>query len=578
MEWLPASMIQVVLFRNDSGVGYGSPLSDSSLDKPCGSVPSVVQHVEMLDGVDTATSTMNWTGGRLRRHSAIHARSRKQRLKKQTSKTGVAGESALLDRPAVLAGRSPVQLMSRLHKRSREVSPAPAIESHHRSSINKADSQPRQRLDRIRRELLKKPDWAAVAAARPIQIAFPTPESLARFGKRRKITEGDRLRLGTSGSCSTRVTRQRKREGSPIEAVDFSQINLKINGKRVVKRGTSSVHDQPTNASSQSMLLDRDRSVSTNHHRFVDSHRSFDDSDVFQDSSLLLENSKPSMSLQLSTPHFDSFSQAASVISSRVKRDLLQPDDMQQYSSGLDSRRAGSIISNRRRKQDFQLKSTPDFSSRSTSLGQELLVPRRFTIDDQIEAERKGRLALPLTHRPSTPQDETENGSSTRAYSLLSLGPESCSFGRASAVVPNLDESAWLPEPQRPGHGTHRTSSTVFTPQTKPTTSARGRHDTPLTLFGQTVTLDQVVQHRPGQAPICGSVNLAEGIAYRSPNAVMSKSYLAPEVTRSSTHLNFTNVRSDPHFVVDSTQSTLPWRATAPSRHRQPIHTTGSIL
>ncbi|RAH80622.1 hypothetical protein BO86DRAFT_400698 [Aspergillus japonicus CBS 114.51] len=253
---------------------------------------------------------MNWTGGRLRRHAAIHAKSRKQKFKKQkTSRDLIAMGTALLDLPADCPRRSPGQ-------RSREVSPASVAESHHKPSNDKEDSQPRQRLDRLRRELLKKPDWAAVAAARPIQIAFPTPESLARFGKRRKITESDRTRLGTSGSRSAHVVRHSKRKDSPMEAVGFSQMSLRINGKRVVRRSTDSGPDQPVNTSSQSMLLDSDRPASTNQCAQAHSPQSFDGSDVFQDSSLLLESSKPSVVAHptSSVLDYDSFSKSAAIL------------------------------------------------------------------------------------------------------------------------------------------------------------------------------------------------------------------------------------------------------------------------
>ncbi|RAH63712.1 uncharacterized protein BO66DRAFT_396768 [Aspergillus aculeatinus CBS 121060] len=485
----------------------------------------------------------------------------------------------------------------RLHKRSREVSPASVIESHHRLSNDKEDSQPRQRLDRLRRELLKKPDWAAVAAARPIQIAFPTPESQARFGKRRKITESDRTRLGTSGSRSVHVVRHRKRKGSPMEAVDFSQMSLRINGKRVVKRNTDSVPDQPVNVSSQSMLLDSDRPVSTNQCMRAHSPQSFDGSDVYQDSSLLLGSCKPSEIVHPTSSVLDYESYVpnpASVISnSELKRCLgplessqsLRPYSSEAISPSLQPQRAPRVISKSVLEQDLlEQKDLQRHSSRSTSPDRELLVRRRFTIDDQIDAERKGMLKLPWTHRGgSMPQDQyNKDRLNTRARSPLSIESDGRRLDHLSATTPPLHEYAWLPGPRlRLEKERHKTDTTSLRSRARPTTSYRNaRQDSSLKVYGQPVPLEWESHRRPTQAPAWGSIDMAKGLSsYNSPSVSTPQRSSTSEAALSPGQFRFTNPRLEPKSTVDYRQSTLPWRATGPTtRHRQPVHTSGFVL
>ncbi|RAK72810.1 uncharacterized protein BO72DRAFT_452302 [Aspergillus fijiensis CBS 313.89] len=60
---------------------------------------------------------MNWTGGRLRRHSAIHAKSRKQKFKKQSTNTNpMATGAALLDLPADCPRQAPGEVSISHHR------------------------------------------------------------------------------------------------------------------------------------------------------------------------------------------------------------------------------------------------------------------------------------------------------------------------------------------------------------------------------------------------------------------------------------------------------------------------------
>ena len=50
------------------------------------------------------------------------------------------------------------------------------------------------RLKTLKRRLLQDPDWAAVAAARPLKVTFAQAQEAEHFGKRRRLTETDRKR------------------------------------------------------------------------------------------------------------------------------------------------------------------------------------------------------------------------------------------------------------------------------------------------------------------------------------------------------------------------------------------------
>lgn len=53
-------------------------------------------------------------------------------------------------------------------------------------------------LDLLKRRLLRDPDWAALSAARPLEVTFASAQDAERFGKRRRLTETDRKRLSAT--------------------------------------------------------------------------------------------------------------------------------------------------------------------------------------------------------------------------------------------------------------------------------------------------------------------------------------------------------------------------------------------
>ncbi|RDW67330.1 uncharacterized protein DSM5745_09196 [Aspergillus mulundensis] len=214
---------------------------------------------------------MNWTGGRLRRHSEINAKSRKQTF----GKTSAASK----DR-----GPHQISLFNNIirHRGGDEKSglddngttAIPGLDSRNKTtenlplpsqptSNNGTDSKPPDRLERIKRQLLETADWGAVGAARPVQVAFTPQEDLERFGKRRRLTKDDHERLNTSIAVPPRP-RGEAFVGAQADVPE--NLEIRIDGRRLGERDAMpsqqdaavNQDSHPSAISSQSMLLDRD--------------------------------------------------------------------------------------------------------------------------------------------------------------------------------------------------------------------------------------------------------------------------------------------------------------------------------
>ncbi|KAE8380581.1 hypothetical protein BDV26DRAFT_257305, partial [Aspergillus bertholletiae] len=135
-------------------------------------------------------------------------------------------------------------------------------------SPNHRPSQESTRLERIKRQLLAKTDWAAVSAARPLKITFPPLENLARFGKRRKLTEADRRRLldKSDDQVSQWKTpvfwREFQKDETSLDIETINGLEIKVNGKAAGVDQVPKFEDiQQSNLSSQPMLLDREETI-----------------------------------------------------------------------------------------------------------------------------------------------------------------------------------------------------------------------------------------------------------------------------------------------------------------------------
>ena len=238
----------------------------------------------------------------------------------------------------------------------------------------------------LKHRLLKEIDCAAVSAVRPLEINFPAVEE--RFGKRRRLTETDRKRLAIPGSRShIKPTTVRRPAHSPkppqtmthmlddrnpaYKQLQSSQLMLldsdgKASGDDGARKKTPLIHESDTSkhcqgtASSDSspLLLEVHRSSSTPEPELGSpspTHLS-GSSPVHQNRSANDSNSHSSSQREL-TP-----SQPCSTIGDKVH----------------DSDRS-SDHSNRRRS-SLQQQEMP-------------LSQRRFTVDDQILAEKENTLA-----------------------------------------------------------------------------------------------------------------------------------------------------------------------------------------
>ncbi|KAE8387276.1 hypothetical protein BDV23DRAFT_186538 [Aspergillus alliaceus] len=119
---------------------------------------------------------MNWTGGRLPRHSASSGPQPKYK------RQGI-GKSRL----DASQGPRQVTLFDKVSQSKKLDSDGNTLNRHQQPPIPPplSSNQATARVEHIKRHLLD-----AVSAARPLKISFPSPEELAQFGKRRKRTEG----------------------------------------------------------------------------------------------------------------------------------------------------------------------------------------------------------------------------------------------------------------------------------------------------------------------------------------------------------------------------------------------------
>lgn len=130
--------------------------------------------------------------------------------------------------------------------------PSVPSESNDIPSDNKS-TQASSRLERFKRQLLQKNDWAAVGATRPVRILFTPAEELARFGKRRKLTHADYDRILPVGGTVARPVSNETHQRAPSELETIGHMNIRIRGPQT-NTGCQNQHRE----SSQTMLLDEE--------------------------------------------------------------------------------------------------------------------------------------------------------------------------------------------------------------------------------------------------------------------------------------------------------------------------------
>ncbi|GAB1193489.1 hypothetical protein APSETT444_002710 [Aspergillus pseudonomiae] len=207
---------------------------------------------------------MNWTGGRLHRHSTTNAPKHKRQAIRKPSQG--PQQVTLFHKFTQTKAHDPdQQTPNDKENQTSHPKQSPAI-STSLSPSHQSSKEP-TRLEHIKRQLLAKTDWAAVSAARPLKITFPQLEELAQFGKRRKLTEADRRRLDKSNNQVSHEERLLFRKGfrkneTSSEVGTIDGLEIRINGKKAGVDQMPTFEDiQQSNLSSQPMLLDREEIV-----------------------------------------------------------------------------------------------------------------------------------------------------------------------------------------------------------------------------------------------------------------------------------------------------------------------------
>ncbi|PYH69210.1 uncharacterized protein BO88DRAFT_462587 [Aspergillus vadensis CBS 113365] len=380
-------------------------------------------------------------------------------------------------------------------------------------------SQEAQEISRIKHKLLEKTDWASVAAARPLTVLFPPVEALQKFGRRRKITNDDRERLGSS-VLRPQLTYRPKHRRSAESEESIQDLDIRRNGQPV-GANYPGLHGPPTDATSQSMLLDHESPPTTPKplvHEYVCENVGVRSS--VGDRSWILDSSSISLI---------SLSSSDRGLSTRGNSIVRDSDYFGNNSTG---------------KEQLQVTGSEPLQSADTSPKvQEAGTPirRRFTIDDQILAEEEWMKAAYGTSL------ERDGYSTAHQFSQSLLNPESYSptandsrqqisaqDSMSTSSTMNHSSYGWLPEPrhniqrvilERTDKGQinkvpseSRLRSTRLAPLSrKPTTS-------PLIIFGQSVELDgalfaKQVEHGKQQAQhdfTCSPTRFREANSYIS--------------------------------------------------------------
>ncbi|KAJ5197781.1 uncharacterized protein N7498_006898 [Penicillium cinerascens] len=207
---------------------------------------------------------MNWTGGQLHRSARQGTLSKNQR--QYFAKSRQVASRHLSSFPGLPEFANTKDIQSAAFTNSQDVvtdgkSQMPALTPPRLPGASTTTGG--TRLDSLKRQLLQDPDWAAVSAARPLEMTFTPAEEIERFGKRRKLNDHDRQRLSAAyghQSLSDFATLCRKsRDASPRD-VRLDQITIRIDGCPAGLHSSS--QGKSTNVpSSRSMLLDNETSL-----------------------------------------------------------------------------------------------------------------------------------------------------------------------------------------------------------------------------------------------------------------------------------------------------------------------------
>ncbi|KAJ5116159.1 hypothetical protein N7456_000507 [Penicillium angulare] len=206
---------------------------------------------------------MNWTGGRLRRHSSrpgTLTKNQRESFSKSRQLTHRVPAAAV---PFPGFSALPFsQSQEQVHvAESNQVNEANA-------SQLKADSLPLPPPTKpgvLKHALLQQADWANLSLARPLDINFASAEERERFGKRRKLTDSDRQRLSLDNATRTLPGySQCHKTGIDSSRQEIGHIQVHINGQPAGSHSRDQGDNETPNIlpSSHSMLLDDEEGIS----------------------------------------------------------------------------------------------------------------------------------------------------------------------------------------------------------------------------------------------------------------------------------------------------------------------------
>ena len=462
---------------------------------------------------------MNWTGGRLQRHSNNNGvRAQKQRFAKSRLNRDGAQLSPFFQgwtqlREADGSGGLQQHRLGPTHQVSCKNFPTIymlhlifsfACLSNQSSSTSSTNASPAiekstqalNRLDRIKRKLLDTDDWAGIAATRPVKMSFTPTQELERFGKRRKLTEADHDRLvssGRAGHFDPSMSYERTRR-APSEFGTIGDLDIRIHGPRVNAEYLGAGQSRKNNESSQPMLLDRRESDCVDQDSPVQLCDEMDRERTH--SSLLLSSNEGPSGLSLSQ-------RPSSFIPSRTG----SPDRSvsQSNEEGRFINRSSPLIENSQQPNRCLVSSSPDLHH---PMPQPL---RRFTIDDQVaaELEAESNAVGALVNMPHYQGLHENDITSSYASELQPEQMQGLELTAPDTQSTSSNQcSGWLPEPRHQiqrfvGQAAQRDTPFVATPSKMveygrgthrdklgPRTNNRGHYTSPVKLFGQTVAID----------------------------------------------------------------------------------------
>ncbi|PLB53404.1 hypothetical protein P170DRAFT_424146 [Aspergillus steynii IBT 23096] len=433
---------------------------------------------------------MNWTGGRLYRHSntSHNAGSKKRNKDPQRFRSTITKDSNWIpfsQFPSSIATGTPKEEQAKKIGDSDTLSARPShLQPARYADTSVEPSQQSQfvgRVDRVKHQLLNTKDWAAVAVAKPLEVAFTQIEEIERFGKRRKLTDADRIRLAGAENNVPLIDRPFCKGGgrnTPSEMRTIKNLNITINGRSVpVENLPAQASSLPTNASTQSMLLVSEGSAYSRNPETAKPSSPRNVGEYFDQDSVNLIHPKKSPSCPMSPKMPAGTGPQSQNASLDVKKTSLDEGDPAMNQIPLQTTQKDNST------HDIQI----------------AFNRRRFTIDDQIDqmiVENERRLnatkrVAGLTHGPS-------QGSQKKLYHESVLSPRTletleCYSHRPEYYLeqnrsPSGEPAHYIRDLPKPAHR----KKTLKSYETTITFSSdiSNVYKSPTKIFGQPVVLD----------------------------------------------------------------------------------------